>query len=76
MRDHSNFPLTVTPDENGTTFYSVRQLAACHPTAAQSRALKLGSVTGSARSAVTLTVALRAEQRTNAEILPVEPLRH
>jgi len=76
MRRHSNFPLIVTPDQNGTKLYNVPQLPARYPTAAASLAVKLDSVTGSVKSAVTLTVALRTQQRTNAEILPVEPQRH
>jgi len=58
MRHHSNFPLTATPDGNGTTLYIAPQLSARQTTAAASRAAKLVPVIGSVSSAVTLIIAL------------------
>jgi hypothetical protein len=59
MRHHNNFPLTATPGGNGTTIYNAPQLSARHTTGAANLAEKLVPVTGSVKSAVTLTVALR-----------------
>ena len=76
MTQHSSFPLRAARDRatrgNGTTVHNASHVAARHKPAATSRGKTLVPAAGGVSIAMSLTVALRIQQRTLVEIRTFE----